>query len=311
MLFLPVIVDFLYKEGHASAYLFTIVLCFLFGFALASLKTKHSYFAKDGMFAVGLTWITISIFGGLPFFFTREIPSFVDCFFETVSGFTTTGSSILTDVEALSHASLFWRSFTHWIGGMGILRLFISSCSTLQWAYDAYHARRSTWPCHWKLVPRIRESAAILYKIYLALSALMLLFLLLGGMPLFDALCTTFGTAGTGGFGIKYNSIAFYDSVYLEMVISFFMLLFGINFNLFYFMLIKMHILFYTMRKWRMYLLVVTFSIVTISLNIQSMMDGSLNTRSSVSFKSRRSSLRPASQLQTLVSGPCIQKRSC
>lgn len=276
LLFLPVIVDFLYKEGHAAAYLFTIVLCFLFGFALASLKTKHSYFAKDGMFAVGLTWIIISIFGGLPFFFTREIPSFVDCFFETVSGFTTTGSSILTDVEALSHASLFWRSFTHWIGGMGILVFLLAVVPRSNGRMMHIMRAEAPGPVIGKLVPRIRESAAILYKIYLALSALMLLFLLLGGMPLFDALCTTFGTAGTGGFGIKNNSIAFYDSVYLEMVISFFMLLFGINFNLFYFMLIKnAHSVLHN-EEVRMYLLVVTFSIVTISLNIQSMMDGSL-----------------------------------
>lgn len=239
LLLLPLIVNLIYHENVGMAYIRTIFLCLLFGLPLSKLKAKHSsYFAKDGMIAVGLSWIFISFFGGLPFYFTGEIPSLVNCFFETVSGFTTTGSSILTDVEALTHASIFWRSFTHWVGGMGILVFLLAIVPRSNDRTMHIMRAEAPGPVIGKLVPHLRDSAAILYKIYLALSIIMVIFLLAGGMPLFDSLCTTFGTAGTGGFGIKNSSIAFYNSVYLEMVITVFMLLFGINFNLFYFLLI-------------------------------------------------------------------------
>ena len=267
----------IYQESVAMAYILTIILCILLGFPLSRLKTKHtSYFAKDGMIAVGLSWIVISLFGALPFFFSKEIPSFIDCFFETVSGFTTTGSSILTDVEALSHASLFWRSFTHWVGGMGILVFLLAIVPRSNERTMHIMRAEAPGPVIGKLVPRLKDSAAILYKIYLMLSIIMVLFLLAGGMPLFDSLCTTFGTAGTGGFAIKNNSIAFYDSVYLESVITVFMLLFGINFNLFYFMLIKNVKAVFKSEELKVYLLIVIGSIVLISLNIVSMYDGAL-----------------------------------
>ena len=232
LLVLPLIVDIFYGEQVWHAYLLTILCCLVCGAALAALKSKHSYFAKEGMIAVGLTWIILSFFGGLPFFFSNEIPSLVDCFFETVSGFTTTGSSILTDVEALSHASLFWRSFTHWIGGMGILVFLLA------------------------IVPRSNDRMMHVMR--------------------FDSLCTTFGTAGTGGFAIKNTSIAFYDSVYLEMVIAVFMLLYGINFNMFYFLLIKNVRSVFRNEELRMYLLIVACSVVMIAFNILSLYDGSL-----------------------------------
>lgn len=277
LLFLPLIVNMIYQESVAMAYILTIIPCILLGFPLSRLKTKHtSYFAKDGMIAVGLSWIVISLFGALPFFFSKEIPSFIDCFFETVSGFTTTGSSILTDVEALSHASLFWRSFTHWVGGMGILVFLLAIVPRSNERTMHIMRAEAPGPVIGKLVPRLKDSAAILYKIYLMLSIIMVLFLLAGGMPLFDSLCTTFGTAGTGGFAIKNNSIAFYDSVYLESVITVFMLLFGINFNLFYFMLIKNVKAVFKSEELKVYLLIVIGSIVLISLNIVSMYDGAL-----------------------------------
>lgn len=268
LLLLPLLVCVIYNENEYSAYLVTMILCLLSGFLLSRVKTNQSYFAKEGMIAVGLTWIVVSMFGCLPFFLTREIPSLVDCFFETVSGFTTTGSSILTDVEALSHASLFWRSFTHWIGGMGILVFLLAVMPRSNDRTMHVMRAEAPGPIIGKLVPRLRESAAILYRIYIVLSLIMVILLLLGKMPLFDAVCTTFGTAGTGGFGIKNNSIAFYDNIYLEMVISLFMIIFGINFNMFYFLLIRNVKSVFKNEELRFYLLIVGCSVLLISINI-------------------------------------------
>lgn len=277
LLILPLFVNFLYGESAGSAYIKAILICFIFGLPLSRMKGSHaSYYAKDGMVAVGLSWIILSIFGGLPFYFTKEIPSFVDCFFETVSGFTTTGSSILTDVEVLSHASLFWRSFTHWIGGMGILVFLLAIVPRSNDRMMYIMRAEAPGPVIGKLVPRLKDSAAILYKIYFVLTIIMVVFLLAGGMPLFDSLCTTFGTAGTGGFAIKNNSMAFYDSVYLEMVVTVFMLLFGINFNMFYFILLKNVKSVFKNEELRMYLFIVLSSIVFIAFNISHLYNGSL-----------------------------------
>ena len=168
-----------------------------------------------------------------------EIPSFVDCFFEAVSGFTTTGSSILTEVENLKHATLFWRSFTHWIGGMGIL-VFILALLPKSNDRDMHIMRaEAPGPTIGKLVPRMRQSAMILYTMYMGLTVIQVILLLIGKMPLFDALCNTFGTAGTGGFAIKNTSIGAYNNAYYEVIITIFMILFGVNFNMYYFLLIK------------------------------------------------------------------------
>ena len=277
LLILPLFVNFLYGESAGSAYIKAILICFIFGLPLSRIKGSHaSYYAKDGMVAVGLSWVILSIFGGLPFYFTKEIPNFVDCFFETVSGFTTTGSSILTDVEVLSHASLFWRSFTHWIGGMGILVFLLAIVPRSNDRMMYIMRAEAPGPVIGKLVPRLKDSAAILYKIYFVLTIIMVVFLLAGGMPLFDSLCTTFGTAGTGGFAIKNNSMAFYDSVYLEMVVTVFMLLFGINFNMFYFILLKNVKSVFKNEELRMYLFIVLSSIVFIAFNISHLYNGSL-----------------------------------
>ena len=268
LLLLPLLVCVIYNENEYNAYLLTMILCLLSGFLLSRVKTNQSYFAKEGMIAVGLTWIVVSMFGCLPFFLTQEIPSLIDCFFETVSGFTTTGSSILTDVETLSHASLFWRSFTHWIGGMGILVFLLAVMPRSNDRTMHVMRAEAPGPIIGKLVPRLRESAAILYRIYIVLSLIMVILLLLGKMPLFDAVCTTFGTAGTGGFGIKNNSIAFYDSMYLEMVIALFMIIFGINFNMFYFLLIRNVKSIFKNEELRFYLLIVGCSVLLIAVNI-------------------------------------------
>lgn len=195
-------------------------------------------YAKEGFVIVAFAWLLLSGIGALPFVISGEIPSYIDAFFETVSGFTTTGASILTNVEKMSHGLLFWRSFTHWIGGMGVLVFIMAVVPSA--ADRSIHILRAEvpGPTVGKLVPRMKDTAKILYLLYIVLTVLEIILLLAGGMPLFDSIVHAFGTAGTGGFGIKANSIAGYNH-YLQWVITIFMLLFGINFNLFYLMLLR------------------------------------------------------------------------
>ena len=220
---LPVIVAIIYGEKSGFAFLITIGICLLFGIPLSIKKPKNRvFFAKEGFISVAIGWIVLSFMGSLPFFISHEIPHFVDALFEVISGFTTTGSSILIDVEALDYCMLFWRSFTHWIGGMGVL-VFILAILPLARG-ESMHIMRaeSTGPSVEKLVPRMRTSATLLYVIYIGMTLLEILLLLAGKMPLFDALTLTFGSAGTGGFAIKSTSIMSY-SPYLQSVITVFM----------------------------------------------------------------------------------------
>ena len=272
LMVLPVIVDLIYQEGLYDSYLIVIGICLVLGYGLTRKKSRtNSYFAKDGMLAVGIAWIVVSFFGGLPFYLSGEIPSFVDCFFEAVSGFTTTGSSILTEVENLKHATLFWRSFTHWIGGMGIL-VFILALLPKSNDRDMHIMRaEAPGPTIGKLVPRMRQSAMILYTMYMGLTIIQVVLLLIGKMPLFDALCNTFGTAGTGGFAIKNTSIGAYNNAYYEVIITIFMILFGVNFNMYYFLLIKDFKQVFKNEELRTYLGIILFSITCITLNILSM----------------------------------------
>ena len=206
---IPVIVGLIYHE-HASvrAFLITAVLTAAAGGLLNLVRPgKSSIYAREGFAITGLSWIVLSFFGCLPFVISRQIPGFIDAFFETVSGFTTTGSSILTDIESLDNAMLFWRSFTHWIGGMGIL-VFSMIIVPLGGKRSMYILRaEAPGPSSAKLVPKMRDTAAILYGIYFAMSALLLVLLLAGGMPLFDCFINVFGTAGTGGFSNHGASI--------------------------------------------------------------------------------------------------------
>ncbi len=240
VLFLPALVSLLYRESCVWDFLITIVISLGFGTALTLLSKPrdHVIYAKEGFIIVSLAWLAMSSFGSLPFVLSGEIPSFVDAFFETVSGFTTTGASILNDVEAMSHGLLFWRSFTHWLGGMGVLVFVMAILPSV--SDRSIHIMRAEMPgpIIGKLVPRAKDTAKILYLIYIVMTALQVVFLLCGGMPLFDSLLHAFGTAGTGGFGIKADSIGGYSS-YLQWVITVFMLLFGINFNLYYLLLIR------------------------------------------------------------------------
>ncbi len=241
LMIFPLIVSAVYVERHCIlAFASTIIISLLFGFALTILCKPKNYviYAKEGFVTVAFAWIILSLLGALPFYISTEVPNFFDAFFETVSGFTTTGSTILSDVESMSRGLLFWRSFTHWIGGMGVLVLMMAILPTD--SGRAMHIMRAEMagPVIGKLVPKIKDTAKILYLIYFILTVVEFLFLLIGGMPVFDSIVHALGTAGTGGFGIKADSIASY-SPYLQWVIIAFMLLFSVNFNLYYLLLIK------------------------------------------------------------------------
>lgn len=240
LLLLPFLVSIIYRETCAWAFLITIGITLAVGglICLTMRPKDRTLFSKEGLVIVALAWIAVSFFGALPFVISREIPVFIDAFFETVSGFTTTGATILDNVEIMSHGLLFWRSFTHWIGGMGVL-VFVMAV-TVRVPERSIHILRAEMPGPIvdKLVPRARTTAMILYIIYIAMTALEVIFLLAGGMPFFDSLVHSFGTAGTGGFGIRNGSIASY-SPYLQWVIAVFMFLFAINFNLYYLMLLR------------------------------------------------------------------------
>ena len=229
------LVAVLYSERSIWAFAAAIGLCLLLGVPLVRKPPANKvFYAKEGCVTVALSWIVMSLMGALPFVFSGVIPSIVDAMFETVSGFTTTGASILKDVEVLPRCMLFWRSFTHWIGGMGVLVFLLCLLPMSGGGYSMNLMKaESPGPSVSKLVPKVRSTAKLLYGLYVALSLLELALLLLGSMPLFDALCTTFGTAGTGGFGIKNSSIGEY-SAYIQSIVTIFMILFGINFNVYF-----------------------------------------------------------------------------
>lgn len=230
-----------------------------------------AFYATEGMICVALSWIVLSIVGCLPFRFSGEIPRFIDAFFEIVSGFTTTGASILTDVEALSRGLLYWRSFSHWVGGMGVLvfLLAIAPSGDKGTGFTMHLLRaESPGPSVGKLVPKMRKTAAILYMLYVALTALDVIFLLLGRMPVFEAVCTAFGTAGTGGFGVKADSMASY-SPYLQNVTTVFMLLFGVNFSCYYLLLLRQFRAVFRDEELRLYFGIVFGSIALIVWNLR------------------------------------------
>ena len=271
MLF-PTVVALLYGESVVTSFLATIVLLIATGLVLVAMKPKNkTIYARHGLVIVALGWILMSLFGALPFYLSGEIPSYLNALFESVSGFTTTGSSILTDVEALSKSILFWRSFTHWIGGMGVL-VFIMAVLPLAGGGGDLHLMKaeSPGPNVSKLVPKSSKTAQILYGIYLALTVLEIFILLFGGMSLFESVTLTFGTAGTGGFGVLNSSIASY-SPFCQGVITVFMALFGINFN-FYFLLLckKFKDALKSEEVWT-YLAIMLSAIVVIAINVKDM----------------------------------------
>lgn len=273
MLLLPMVCSAIYGEWYMlPAFLLPAVILLLLGLA-ASLRTPKNttIYARDGLAIVALVWVLMSAFGALPFVISGEIPAFADAFFEMVSGFTTTGSTILNDIEALSHGALFWRSFSHWVGGMGVLVFAMAVLPMTDGR--AMHLMRAEVPgptCG-KLSSKLSDSAKILYGIYFAMTALEVALLCAGGMSLYESLIHAFGTAGTGGFSNRALSIGAYQNPYFEWVIGIFMLLFGINFNLYYFILMRHFREAFGSEELRAYLGIVLFSTVTIAANILSM----------------------------------------
>ena len=238
LLAVPLAVSLIYREDIILAYVLPILLLIATGLALGYKQPKNSaLYAKEGFFVVSLSWIVISLFGALPFWLSGAIPSYLDSFFETVSGFTTTGASILAEVESLPMSLLFWRSFTHWVGGMGILVFVLAILPKVETSSIYLMKAEVPGPQVGKLVSKTKLTARILYGIYIILTLIQILFLLAGGMPLFDSITNAFATAGTGGFSIKNASIGAYHSAYIDWIITIFMILFGINFNLFYFVI--------------------------------------------------------------------------
>ena len=263
------------ETGAVQAFLVTMALIAVLTTILFLLcrKAPSAFYAKEGLVCVGISWVVLSLVGCLPFYISREIPVYIDAFFEIVSGFTTTGSSILPNVEALSGSLLYWRSFSHWLGGMGVL-VFLLAFTGEQGKGFTMHLLRaeSPGPSVGKLVPKMRKTASILYLIYIGLTVLNIIFLLLGNMPLFDAVCTAFGTAGTGGFGIKNDSMAGY-SPYLQNVTTVFMALFGINFSCYYLILLGQVRNVFKDEELRLYLGIIFGSILLIVLNLRGFYD--------------------------------------
>lgn len=239
LMLLPCIVAVLYQERTGFAYLLVAAIAMTLGTLMTIRRPKnHVFYLKEGCVATALSWIFLSFFGALPFWISGEIPSLIDALFETVSGFTTTGSSILSDVEALSHCALFWRSFTHWIGGMGVLVFLLAVIPLSGGSHINLMRAESPGPSVGKLVPKIKYTAQILYVIYLGMTVVEIILLLISRMPVFDAITLSFGTAGTGGFGIKGDSIASYTALQ-QWIITIFMILFGVNFNAYYLILFR------------------------------------------------------------------------
>ncbi len=271
----PLITSLIYKESCAKTFLVSIGIALAAGFALTLIFKPGSkvIYAKEGFVIVSLAWLALSLVGALPFYISGEIPSFVDAFFETVSGFTTTGASILTDVEAMSKGMLFWRSFTHWIGGMGVLVFVMAIIPTVSDRSIHLLRAEAPGPVVGKIVPKMKQTARILYIMYIAFTFLEMIFLLLGGMPLFDSIVHAVGTAGTGGFGIKGDSLASY-SPYIQWVITIFMFVFGVNFNLYYFILIRKFKSAIKNEELLTYLILIGVSVVAITVNITPLYEG-------------------------------------
>ncbi len=233
----PLVVSFLYGDGDHMAFIFSMAITCGCALLTSLLRPQNETLrAREGFSIVALSWIAVSFFGGLPFCLSGRVPSLIDSVFEAASGFTTTGATILKDIEGMSRSLLFWRSFTHWAGGMGVLVLSLALIPKMG-ARSVYLMRaESAGPAPSKLVPRVGDTAKILYQLYIGLSLLLTLCLLLCGLSLYDALLHTFSTAGTGGFSCYSASVGHYDSAAVDVIISVFMILFGLNFALFFYL---------------------------------------------------------------------------
>lgn len=267
---LPMVIALALRENACFGFVMSVVLQLILGGICTLRKPEQTeIYAKEGFVIVAGVWVLTSLFGAIPFYASGEIPSFVDAFFETVSGFTTTGASILNDIEALSYSTLFWRSFSHWIGGMGVL-VFVMAVLPKEHVSQSIHIMRAEvpGPQAGKLVARMRGTARILYGIYIVMTLAEVVCLMLAGQPFFDSLLNSFSTAGTGGFSIKNASVAAYNSAAVDVIITVFMALFGINFSLFYLLLTKNFIHVFKDEELRWYIGIVLISVLVIGINI-------------------------------------------
>ena len=274
---LPAVLISLYQGETDAVWGFSVTILLLLalgGLAILQRPKRTGFYAREGLVTVGFVWIVVSLFGALPFFISGAIPNYVDCIFETVSGFTTTGASILKEVEVLPMGLLYWRSFTHWLGGMGVLVFLLAFAPLTKDSAngDSMHLLRAESPGInvGKLVPRMHRSAKILYEIYLVLTLLQVILLLIGGISLFDAVTISFGTAGTGGFAVKNDSLMGY-SHYIQGITTVFMLLFAVNFNIYFLLLLREFKKVITNEELRAYAIIVAVSIVAIAVNIVGM----------------------------------------
>lgn len=296
LMLLPCAVGLIYRESATLWLLLTAALTLLVGFLFHFVfrKSDKTLFAREGFAVVALSWVAMSLFGALPFYMSGEIPSYTNAFFETVSGFTTTGASILTNVEGMSKCLLFWRSFTHWIGGMGILVFVMAILPNDSGRSVHIMKAEMPGPIVGKVAPRVKDTAKILYLVYIALTVLMTVILWCGDMNLFESLVHAVGTAGTGGFGIKNDSVGSY-SAYSQWVITVFMLLFGVNFNLYCLLLLKRFKSALKSSEFWCYILIVAASITAVALNLITFNHSALNLSDTI----RHSAFQVASIITT------------
>lgn len=268
-LLLPLATSLIYRDGDTKSFLLTMLIIILCAIPMLLIKpTDKNIYPKQGFAIVAIGWLLISFFGALPFYISGAIPSFIDAFFESSSGFTTTGSTILTEIESLPHGILLWRSFTHWVGGMGILVLTIALLPSMGMGTMQVMKAESPGPIVGKIVPKIGATAKILYCIYLCLTLIETLLLVLAGMSFYDAILHAFGTLGTGGFSNKNISVGYYDSALIDGIITTFMIFSGINFSLYYFIIKRNFKGFWKDQELRVYLIILVTSIVLIMINL-------------------------------------------
>ena len=284
MLF-PALVGAMYQEKTGFAYLIWGLLCIAAGLILCFRKPSNmEIYSRDGFVCVSLSWVVLGVFGAVPCVITGEIPFYINALFEIVSGFTTTGASILSDVEALSHASLFWRSFSHWIGGMGVLVFLLSVLPMVGGSHMNLMKAESPGPIVSRLVPKVQMTAKLLYQIYLGMTILEAVILILGKMPIFDAITITVGTAGTGGFAIRNDSLASYTA-FQKNVVTVFMILFGVNFNFYFFLLMRKIGQAFKMQEVRAYFLIIASAVGIITVNTVSLCGNALQAFQDAAFQ--------------------------
>lgn len=275
LMLLPCITALIYRESCGIWFLAVMAACGGLGILFTFRKPKNAvFYAKEGFVSVAMSWVILSFFGALPFYLSGEIPVFEDALFEVISGFTTTGSSILPNVEALSRCMLLWRSFTHWVGGMGVIVFMLAVLPLVGGGYNMHIMRaESPGPSVGKLVPKVRATAKILYLLYFGLTVMQILLLLFSGMPAFDTLCLSFGTAGTGGFGVLNDSIASYTTLQ-QAIITIFMIAFGVNFNVYYLFWIRKPKDALCCEEARGYLIIIALAVLAVTWNIRHLFPG-------------------------------------